>query len=430
MHRPRPPPCPDELAFIIPRGTNTWHAELFSEGARVVFSSPSNFQEDGGKLFITSESRKKADLTGYFQALELLAKVLYIGPFRNAINVGTSQNYFDIQIGQAFIAQWRSLKTGPRRKENEATYELTEDIQHIFGFDRLEINPTPNDQNIQLIIDRKSYLLTEQGAGLAQFVVVLANAAVRQPSYIFIDEPELNLHPSLQLDFLTTLGSYATEGGVVFATHNYGLARAAGDLVYSVRRGDGGARHVAPLEAIDRLAEFLGELSYAGYMALGFKKVLLVEGPSEIKTIQQFLRQLGKDHKVVLLHLGGASSIKENCENELQEVRRICEDVHAIIDSERQTEGASLEPSRVAFQRACEATDIRCTVLERRATENYFTDAAVKKVKGDNHRALGRFESLKTMRPGWKKAENWRIAREMSFDDIAETDLGKFLAAL
>jgi hypothetical protein len=63
-------------------------------------------------------------------------------------------------------------------------------------------------------------------------------------------------------------------------------------------------------------------------------------------------------------------------------------------------------------------------------TKQDFTDAAVKKVKGDRYRALGPYESLKAVPLRWGKAENWRIAREMSVDDIAATDLGKFLAAL
>jgi len=51
---------------------------------------------------------------------------------------------------------------------------------------------------------------------------VLGNAALKKPSFILIDEPEISLHPSLQLKFLMKLAGYASEG-VVFATHNIGL---------------------------------------------------------------------------------------------------------------------------------------------------------------------------------------------------------------
>jgi hypothetical protein len=58
---------------------------------------------------------------------------------------------------------------------------------------------------------------------------------------------------------------------------------------------------------------------------------------------------------------------------------------------------------------------------------NYLTDAAVKSIKGDAYRALHPFEKLVDMSPHWGKEDNWRIAREMTIDDLKKTDLGKFL---
>ncbi|TMB64236.1 MAG: hypothetical protein E6J43_13770 [Chloroflexi bacterium] len=147
------------------------------------------------------------------------------------------------------------------------------------------------------------YKLPEIGSGITQFILVLANAAIQEPFLILIDEPELNLHPSLQLDFLTTLGSYAS-GGVLYSTHSIGLARAVADRIYSVRKISEGHSHVSIYEETPALSEFLGELNYSGYKELGFDPVLLVEGTSEVKTIQQFLRLFKTDHEIVLLPRG------------------------------------------------------------------------------------------------------------------------------
>jgi len=139
---------------------------------------------------------------------------------------------------------------------------------------------------LQLMIDGKSYKQSEIGSGLIQFILVLVNAAVREPSHILIDEPELNLHPSLQVDFLTTLASYA-EHGVLFATHNLGLARAVSDRVYSVRRVGRDGREVRDFTGTRALTEFLGELGFNAYQDLGFETVLLVEGPTDVTCVQQ-----------------------------------------------------------------------------------------------------------------------------------------------
>src|SRR6266571_2996143 len=121
-----------------------------------------------------------------------------------------------LKVGQSFINQWRQWKTGSTRSLNEAAYKLTQDIKGIFQFEDLEINPDHDNQTLQVFIDGKSYRLNELGAGMAQFFLVLANASTKNPSFVLIDEPELNLHPTLQLDFLTTLASYSRLG-VIFA---------------------------------------------------------------------------------------------------------------------------------------------------------------------------------------------------------------------
>ncbi len=183
-------------------------------------------------------------------------------------------------------------------------------------------------------------------------------------------------------------------------------------------------------EQTPQLSEFLGELGYAAYRDLGFDKVLLVEGPSEVKVLGRWLRLYGLSHKVVLLHLGGSSSINGHSDAELQEIKRISSNVFALIDSERKHVGDPLDTAREDFLAACKAADIQCFVTRRRATENYFTDRAVKKVFGSTRRALNRFEALKDITPRWSKRQNWRIAAEMTLEELKDTDIHEMFSAL
>lgn len=274
-----------------------------------------------------------------------------------------------------------------------------------------------------------SYRLDQFGSGLTQFFLVLTQAAMRTPSFILIDEPELNLHASLQLDFLTTLTSYATEG-ILFATHSMGLARASTNQIYSFRRNADGQSEVHEYDAMPRLSEFLGELGFAGYKELGFDKILLVEGATDVKTFHQFLRLYGKDHQIVLLPLGGNQLISRVSEIELLEIKRISDNISAVIDSELASPHVALEPARVSFLQVCKKVGIGCHVLDCRATENYFTDQAIKKVMGSKYSALEPYERLSDASHGWAKADNWRIAREMSREELDTTDLGVFLQSL
>lgn len=171
-------------------------------------------------------------------------------------------------------------------------------------------------------------------------------------------------------------------------------------------------------------------MSFGGYQDLGFNKLLLVEGPTDIKTFQQFLRLYKKDHEVIILPLGGNNFINANAEEQLLEIGRISSDVSAVIDSERNGPGGPLSPNRRAFVDLCGKVGIDCHVLNRRSTENYLSDSAIKKIKGPTHSALGECQELGAAFAKWGKSENWRIAREMTRDELDATDLGEFLRAL
>jgi energy-coupling factor transporter ATP-binding protein EcfA2 len=381
---------------------------------------------------IVAQGDIRTDLTSLCDAFGTLSDTLYVGPFRNAINIGAKEDYFDIQIGQAFIQAWRHFKSGNRGLLNEAAYKVEREIQHIFELSDLQINVAPNDETLQLFLNGKSFKLSEVGAGIAQFIVVLANVAMKKPKYILLDEPELGLHPTLQLDFLTTLGSYAPLGGVIFATHNIGLARASAQQVLAVHKQSDFESCIRPLEAVPRLAEFLGELSFGGYREIGFDKVLLVEGPTDVLVLQQLLRFYAKDHRVLLLHMGGSSLINGSQATavQLQELTRISNNIFALIDSEKSDPNQPVPADRQAFVDLCAQAGVGCTVLDRRATENYWTDRAVQNVKGPGFRALGPHDTLKTLAPAWSKSENWLIAREMTKDELDQTDLGSFLSEI
>ena len=373
-----------------------------------------------------------ADYTSIPDFFKLLSQSMYIGAFRNTINVGKG-SYYDIKVGTDFIETWHQWKTGSEKKLNNIIKKVSDDIKNIFGYSSLEISAAKESNTLQIYTNKNSYKLNELGAGIAQFIIVLGSVAIKQPSYILIDEPELNLHPSLQLDFLTSLASYA-RNGVFFATHSIGLARSVAERIYSLQQDEHGKSKIALFEQTANYTEFLGELSFSSFKELGFEKILLVEGVHDIKMIQQFLRFLKKDHKIILLPLGGSQMINgaEVVKYALNEVKRIsnANNIKILIDSERKQEDDPLSGDRAAFCEVCKELGIEVHVLKRRAIENYLTKEAVQKIKGNKYIALEPYQKLEDTSLAWAKHENWRIAREMNLNEIEDTDLGEFLKSL
>ena len=255
-----------------------------------LFSEKEKASVNNNILCQASLSLDQAPILSFFKSI---SNSLYIGPFRSALNVGSPSNYLDISIGKQFIEKFRNLKTGVSKTDNEKISMLTDRIRTIFGFGTLDIAPSADDTSLHIAIDNRPFKQHELGSGLAQFIVVLANAAIKAPDWILIDEPELNLHPSLQLNFLTTLALYA-NCGVCFSTYSLGLARGAADRIYSVvKEGEGDSR-VQELEGTPRLSEFLGEMSFSGQKDLGFEKIFLWRAPLTLKSYSSSLEESTK----------------------------------------------------------------------------------------------------------------------------------------
>jgi len=355
----------------------------------------------------------------------------YFPAFRNAINEGAGQ-YYDLPIGTALVNIWDQWKAGDIRAHKLAISRVEREIATLLGFTSLQINADKSGKTLDVIIDDRPQKLYEVGAGVAQLIIVLAAALINKPPYILIDEPELSLHPALQLSFLATLASY-TQKGLLFSTHSISLARSTTSRIYAVKKIKNGSSEMHPFgDNRINFGGWLGELSYSNRVELGCEGLLLVEGPSEVLCFQEFLRKLGKDHKYVLIQLGGSSLIRGGITQHLSELCRIIDPskIRVFIDSEKDTADAQLAGDRVTFVEDCKSIGISVQVSERKATENYFERNGIHRALGKEYEPLEFYQKLKASHKPWRKSDNWRIARETEFADIKDTDLGKFLTSL
>lgn len=365
----------------------------------------------------------------------LLQNSLFIGPYRNISNqaAGGGTTHYDLPIGEAFVAQWRQLKTGSSRMAKLAVMNTQRDIATLLGYSSLEISASEDSKTLSLVFDGKRIMsLGDVGSGIAQLIFSIVIVANRAPQILLIDEPELHLHPTMQARFVEALHRHA-KYATVFATHSLGLARqAAGSILVVSQNRATGKSSVSPFESAKNSAQLLGELSYSQFSAIGGKFLLLVEGSTEVRTFRVLLRKLGIETEVMIVPLGGSSLIGANRREEMSEFQRIGAEVFVLIDSERNAEADPLDAEHEGFFQIC--SDLfgneQTFLTKRRATENYLSDRAIKIVKSEKYRALEHYEKLDSVEPSWAKNENWMIADEMTFDELKDTDLGEFLLKL
>jgi AAA15 family ATPase/GTPase len=421
---------PRLLVIKVDRDSTRWTAAIELQNRYVnLADTPIEF-----KGTVLWQGSPIADFAAIFELFGHLSNTFYIASFRNVLSLVPGEDYYDIKVGESFIQNWNLLKNGLIKKHSQVIESTTEAIREIFEFKKLEINASEDKKTLRVNVNSKPFKMNELGSGLAHFILTLGSVAMKEPrpSFLLIDEPELSLHPSLQLTFLTNLATYSTKG-VIFATHSLRLARSAADQIYTVRRANDHSE-VMLYDATPRLPELLGELNFPGYRELGYKKILLVEGRTEIKTVHQFLRLYHKDHEILVMPLNGDNLINDNddTQRQLEELKRISSDLFALIDSERSKKDEQLpSKNRRKFVELCQKLKIGCHVLDRRSIENYFLDQHIKTVMGPNRgRSLLPFEDCKEFPGGWDKSQNWKIARQMNRDDLEQTDLGNFIKTL
>lgn len=367
------------------------------------------------------------DISPWQNALGPLVNSCYLPAFRNVHNaVLENGHYYDCKMGKQFIQQWREWRSGDSNHSFDLVRRVEDDIKRLMGFETLFIDSTTRDDDLWLIIDGKRQRLSEIGSGIAQFVIAFGNIAMRKPQCIMIDEPELNLHPSLQVDFVQSLAKYGPSR-IMFATHSIGLARSISKRVYCTRRDNTGSTRVEVYSGSTRLPEFLGLMQYSGYAALGFTHVLLVEGPTEVLVFHEWLRLFGIDHSVVVLPLGGNGMIDGDREHELSEVQRISPNVWILIDSEKRSPEAKVE-ERDVFLALCKRLKINARATVRRCTERYFTERAIRAAFPKHQ--YGALPEHADADLEWDKNDNWRIAANMTKDEMLATDIGTLLKDL
>ncbi|GGC98749.1 ATP-dependent nuclease [Undibacterium terreum] len=355
----------------------------------------------------------------------------YFPAFRNAINEGAG-TYYDIPVGTSLVSTWDSWKAGNSKAQKLAIGRVEREIAELLGFGSIQINADQSGKTLDVNIDGRPHKLYEVGAGVAQLIIVLAAALVQKPPYILIDEPELSLHPSLQLNFLSTLGTYSTKG-LLYSTHSIGLARSTANRIFATYKiANGSSKMEALGERAVNFSEWLGELSYSSRVELGCEGLLLVEGPTDVLFFQEFLRKIKKDGKYVVMQLGGSSLINSKIGPHIAEMSRLIDPskIYVFIDSEKKSEGEPIAADRSEFITECGKFGVSASASERRATENYFEAKGIRAALGDEYQPLGPFQLLKESGKPWRKSDNWRIARETSFSDIKDSDLGKFLLSL
>lgn len=274
-------------------------------------------------------------------------------------------------------------------------------------------------------LDKANWIAGENcGYGLMHLLIILTSTLSPDYDILIIDEPDAHLHPLLQRRLLRFFRSQEDKQFFIATHSNIFLNVEFVDRIFY-------CEYDGKINVSDRTsrAAMLTGLGYSVADGLIADCHILVEGSTDIPVIKHFLSLIDEMEQYHIQYwiLGGSSMNNHDLSH-----LKGSNNVIALLDNESQQERVAKK-----FIGTCEEFGIEVHQLAKRAIENYFTVEAIRKVgfiiddtvtKLDPQESVKKQVRLKNHEDDPKiKADNYKIVKHMTLEDIEETDFHDFL---
>jgi len=273
--------------------------------------------------------------------------------------------------------------------------------------------------------------LEKRGSGIRRLLMVaffqyLAEKRDENKSkFIFgVEEPENNLHPSLQRELAHSFKQLVDLGyQIILTSHSPVFAGASPleDLVLIVRE-EGVAKAIqVPELDLGKIAEELGV--EPSDQIIGYKACVFVEGPDDVmfwEAVASKLMEAGyleadfEDKGIGIIPVGG-SNLK-NWIN-IRAMNRLSRRFAVIVDSDRKSQNENVPQKKLNWKRECEREGGVFFILRKREIENYLHPSAIQR----SGRELQQYDGFTDMKKLFGK-NVIKVISEMTADEILEMD--------
>lgn len=294
--------------------------------------------------------------------------------------------------------------------------------------------------------------LQSYGTGIHQLIVLAVAVLSHSRALLCLEEPETNLHPTLQREFLRFLLS-DTDNQYLISTHSHALIEPTPktDILHVSLQG-----HVTVPRLIQTPTDALGILRDLGVRAsdlLQANAVIWVEGPSDRIYLNKWLSLIAPDlvetiHYSVMFYGGrllSHLSLERDAADaaaELIRLLRINQHAAIVIDSDRRSPRSHLNETKRRIAQEAADQGVYCWITDGREIENYLSSEAISAVyrsltlDSSLTITLGRFDSLEdqlrsAMGSRWRAKLSYNDAKPLRARDIvAETTNAQLGASL
>lgn len=284
------------------------------------------------------------------------------------------------------LASWQHPQIGFDR-DVEKFSKIQDLLRALLHLPEVSLEVDHDKKGIIVRRDELRLPLQSYGTGIHQLIILAVAVLSNESSIVAIEEPEVNLHPTLQREFLRFLVR-STNNHYLISTHSHALIEPSDEIeVLHVAL----VGHTTVPRLVQTPVEALALLRDLGVRAgdlLQANAVIWVEGPSDRIYLKKWLFLVAPEliegiHYSIMFY-GGRLLSHLSLDREagvpledLIRLLRINQYSAILIDSDRKNRRARLNDTKSRLIQEAEAHDVYCWITDGREIENYLDPAAV-----------------------------------------------------
>lgn len=318
-------------------------------------------------------------------------------------------------VGRAEATQLLRYKV--TRGGTETLKEIQQTISNLLGVqvDAFESTQTGNPER-QAEMDVDNFLLEVNGSGIKEALRLLLDVELKKPAILLVEEPEVHLHPALEINMMRYLRKKSEACQVFLSTHSTNfLDSFEMKNVYFISKPET-KTEVQLLNIADAEAKIPKELGIRLSSLFMFDRIAFVEGPTDEAVFRELASTLDinlSHSNVGFIHLGGVRNFAYYAtQSVFSFLTKRQVKLWFILDRDERDDGDLAKMNELLGEKAI------MKFLNKRELENYLLQP----------RAVTEFIRWKQTNQPTNKAEVNEMLVKNAIDDAAEQLKGLAIA--